>query len=61
VRNRKKGEYIQVREQMRKWVREHLKMPGPGYAYKCGRVFEYTWHMLLGMKGVVPYCAECPQ
>jgi hypothetical protein len=61
IRNRRKDEYIRIRQQMRAWVRKNLQMPDPGYAYKCGRVFEFTWHMLLSKSGFVPFCNECLQ
>jgi hypothetical protein len=59
IRNRSKDEYIRIRQQMRAWVKQNLHMPHPGHAYKCGRVFEFTWHMLLTRSGFVPYCHEC--
>lgn len=50
---RPKSEYILIRDNLRRWSREHLHVP-LGAAFRCSRVMEWTWHILFANKTNIP-------
>jgi hypothetical protein len=58
VRNRKKEDYIHIRDRLREWSRTHRDAK-PNPAYYCGRTMEYTWHILFTKKAFINSCHVC--
>jgi hypothetical protein len=54
VRTRAKKEYETIRSSLRQWSRENSRPGGHDPAFYCGRVMEYTWHILLSNKSNIP-------
>lgn len=53
IHTRAKSEYIIIRDNLRRWSREHLHVP-LGAAFRCSRVMEWTWHILFANKTNIP-------
>jgi hypothetical protein len=51
-------DYLLIRQRMRHWARHHQEWR-PSASYYCGRMFEYTWHVLLGQTVQVQYSDVC--
>ena len=49
IRKRPKEDYLTIYKNIENWVKMNPKL-----AYHCGRVFEYTWHILLTGEPEVP-------
>ena len=58
VRNRKKEEYIEMRDKLRQWSRTHQDA-NPDPAWYCGRTMEYNWHIIFTKKAYVDRCHLC--
>ena len=58
VRNRKKEEYIEMRDKLRQWSRAHQDA-NPDPAWYCGRTMEYNWHIIFTKKAYVDRCHLC--
>ena len=58
VRNRKKEEYIEMRDRLRQWSREHEDAK-PDPAWYCGRTMEYNWHIIFTKKAFIDKCHLC--
>jgi hypothetical protein len=54
VRNRPKKEYRLIISRLRQWSREHSSFQRREPAFFCGRVMEYTWHILLANQTQIP-------
>lgn len=58
IRNRKKEEYIHIRKKLTYWSQLHsAERPNP--AYYCGRIMEYSWHILFTNQSYIPVCWQC--
>ena len=49
IRKKKKEEYLQIYKNLEEWVKIN-----PNLQMDCGRLFEYTWHLLLANRIVIP-------
>ena len=49
IRMRPKEEYLQIYKNLEKWVKIN-----PDQSFDCSRLFEYTWHLLLANKKIIP-------
>jgi hypothetical protein len=58
VGNRRREEYVAIRDRLREWSRVHSRM-NPNAAFYCGRIMEYNWHILLSRRAYVPRCHFC--
>jgi hypothetical protein len=54
VRTRPKFEYELVRARLRQWSRDHPIYNRRVASVYCGRVMEYTWHILLANRSAIP-------
>jgi hypothetical protein len=54
VRTRSKFEYGLIISRLRQWSREHSTFRNRKPAVFCGRVMEYTWHILLTNQTFIP-------
>jgi hypothetical protein len=54
VQTRPKFEYELVRARLRQWSRDYRFDKKEGPAAYCGRVMEYTWHILLANRSAIP-------
>jgi hypothetical protein len=54
VRTRSKDEYLLIISRLRQWSKEHPRVRNQEPAVYCGRVMEYTWHILLTNRTNIP-------
>jgi hypothetical protein len=58
IRNRKKEEYMHMRDRLRQWSSEN-RDAHPSPAWFCGRTMEYTWHIIFTKSAFVDACHLC--
>lgn len=58
IKNRKKSEYIEMRNKLREWSITHADAK-PDPAWYCGRTMEYNWHIIFTKKAYIEECHLC--